>query len=355
MMANQVLFKNTAGRITVAPAYFASIKHGSLLGERWKPVDVRAARALVYKSCKCFILKAPEFIHLLKNATDLSGATIAADSRSLDTANPISIDGIAVQPGDQIEIQKTQATTLKISPGIWEADTQTHIRLVKAPIYTATAISNFGYGWRYRIDTNGDLIGLVQFIPTNIVTAQTRPSVPVNHMDRLLDTNFYSLVDMGHASYQGMSATFDSVPNVRRIALAASSARYSFDTSFPSAYFDIQCNGTKINSEFTNIGSRSKYESPWSNGNTETYSTNITDREVHSFTVYDASGSRAFVSLEICVDGASQIFIKGDAPTNGSQIIISESVASAFFPVISAGTYDVIENSGSDQWRLRKV
>jgi hypothetical protein len=355
VMPSQVLFKSAAGKITVAPAYFASAKFGSLLGEGKRPVEVRTAeKALVYTAHKRTVLKAPEFLHLLKSATDLSGSTIAADSRSLDAPTPITIDGIAVQVGDLIEIRKAQAATLKISPGTWTAETTTHLSLSKPPVYTATSISNFGYGWRYRKDTNGDLIGLAQVIPSNIVLTQNRATVPVGSMENLLDTNLTSLVAMSSASWQGMTATFDVVSHVRRIALAANSVRMSYDASFPAADFSISDNAGVISSLFWNMESRSQGGSPWSYGTLETYATNIIDRSISKFVISDDSGSRTYVSLEICIDGASQILIKGEAPTNGSRLIISESVASAFFPVISSGTYDVINNDGISQWRLRK-
>lgn len=101
--------------------------------------------------------------------------------------------------------------------------------------------------------------------------------------------------------------------------------------------------------------SRTKGGSPWSYGSTETYATGVIDRSISQLTIYDASGSRAFVSLEICIDAPCQISIKGEIPSNGSQLVIAESVANSFFPVIPAGTYDVINNDGVTQWRLRKV
>jgi hypothetical protein len=61
------------------------------------------------------------------------------------------------------------------------------------------------------------------------------------------------------------------------------------------------------------------------------------------------------MSLEMCIDGASQIRIKGDAPTNGSRLVISDSIASQFFPTISSGTYDVVNNDGLSAWRIKKV
>jgi hypothetical protein len=353
---NQVLFRNSNDKIIVAPAYFASAKFGSLLGEHKKPIDIRGIdKALTYKSHKRIVLKTPDFLHLLRNQADLSGSVIAADSRSLDAPSSISIDGIAVQVGDLIEIRKTQASALKISPGTWTAETTSHLSLSKPPVYTATSISNFGYGWRYRKDTNGDLIGLAQVIPSNIVLAQTRPTIPVGSIDNLLDANLSSLVAMSSASWQGMTATFTPVNNVRRIALVANSVRMSYDVSFPSASFNISDNVGAIDNLFWNMESRTQGGSPWSYGSLETYATNVINRSISKFVINDESGSRAYMSLEICVDGASQILIKGDAPTNGSRLIISDSIASQFFPVISGGTYDVVNNDGVSPWRIKKV
>jgi hypothetical protein len=353
---NQVLFRNSDNKIIVAPAYFASAKFGTLLGERKKPIDTRGLdKALTYKSHKRVVLKSPDFLHLLRNQADLSGSAIAQDSRSLDAPVPISIDGITVQAGDLIEIRKTQAAALKISPGIWTAETTTRLSLSKPPVYTANSISNFGYGWRYRNDINGDLIGLMQVIPSNIVPLQNRATVPVGNMENLLDTNLSSLVGMSSASWQGMTATFDVVEHVRRVALVATSIRQSYDASFPSASFWISDNVGAIDKLFWNMESRSQGGSPWSYGTLETYATNIIDRSISKFVISDASGSRTYMSLEMCIDGASQILIKGDAPTNGSRLVISDSIASQFFPTISSGTYDVVNNDGLSAWRIKKV
>lgn len=355
-MPKQILcIDPTTGNRSVRTSYFGNVRTVEVLGDRYQYVNTRSGdRCLVYKSHRKYALESTDFLHLLKNTTDLSGVTIAADSRSLTKDNGnIAIDGIFIGTGESIEIRKTEATTLKIAPGIWQARSSGEIYLSKPPIYNATSISNFGQPWRYRIDTNGDILGLAQTIPTNQVYGQTRASVPCSNLTAFLDSNLSSFAQCTSASYQGITCSHDAVTHIRRVALLATSVKTSYDTSFPAAYFTLD-----IGVNFWHIESKTKmgtgYQT-WSSGSTEVYATEAIDRTYSSWTVYDNSGSRAYFNIEICTDNPCQIKIGNQTPENGSQLVIPESVANQFFPIIASGTFDVVENSGADQWRLRKV
>ncbi|MGL5064537.1 MAG: hypothetical protein ACRC62_31495 [Microcoleus sp.] len=355
----KLLSQSTTGLRIVADSFYANFKQATLLGENYRPIDLRSPLPkLVYKAHRKISLEPVTLTHLLKVATDLPSPVLSNNALTMTIGSDGIIDSIPVEANDLVEISKSLAVALGVSPGTWRFTDKRTLNLENPPKYTMTSYGSIGERWRYRVDAeNGDLIGL-QSVAASGVTVKNN-STAIRNFARLVDGNPYSYADASDASNQSSTVNFTPIQHVRRLAMKATSWKTAADNSIPAAQFGIQDQTlSPLGPLFTNADTGARQvggQVLWARGSFSYWVSDDLDRTFSSFTLNDAGSSRSYTSLEILIDGPCQILINGEAPTAGSQITIPDYVASALRPSILSGDYAVIANSGSEQWRLRKV
>lgn len=353
----KLLSRSSTGKRIVIDSYYANAKANTPLGALYAPVDPRSPDPkIVYKAHRKLSLEPVTFTHLLKTAADLPNPVLSNNSLTMAIASDVSVDGVPALPGDLLEMSKALATTLKTSPGVWEFADKRTLSLKNAPVFTMSSVSAIGQPWRYRLNDQGNLIGLISVVPQNQVV--TQGSVAVNAPLKLLDNSFSTWMDMASlSSGQSVTINFTAI-DVRRIVLRATSSKQPGDKNMPSATFGFRNQSGPIGSLFTNIRTglpAANGAFSYARGSEETWATDTTLRSISGFQLNDSGASRAYTSIELDVDGASRISINGEFPTNGSTIIIPEYVSSSFYPAIAAANYIVLNNDGVTPWELRKT
>lgn len=354
----KILAQTPSGQKIIKDSFFANFAVDTPLGERYEPVSAKSSdKKLVYGGHRKLTLEPVTIQHLLKVATDIPSPVLSNNALTITVASPLIVDGVVVDAGEEIIMSREISTALGTSPGLWRADSQTQITLINPPTYTMNDVwAAIGAPWRYRMD-GADIIGVIPITPA----AQVRTNLVGSTlgMARLLDGNIWSYADASSASTLSFRVSFTAVNNVRRIAVTATSARERTDTSMPSAKMGLQDqSGGGIGNLFYNLDTgaqQSTGQVTWATGQTTIYSTQEIDRTVSAFTINKPTGARTYVSIELCVDGNSQIRIGGEIPTNGSLVTIPEWVADNFYPAIAPGTWQIVTNDNTGPWRLRKI
>lgn len=355
----KVLSQSSTGQRIVTDSYFANFKTLSPLGALYEPSTVRSpAPKIVYVTHGKLRLEAVTFTHLLKVVTDLPNPVLSNNLLTMAIANDVTIDGVDVETGDLLEMSRPLAVALGVSPGTWKFDNKRSMTLLNPPKYVLNGLySSIGMPWRYRTDDNGDLIGLAPVAASG--TSVVNNSTAIKNMGRLLDSNFYSYVDASDASNQSSTLKFTAIEHVRKMALRATSAKTNYENRIPNAQFGIQDqNASPLGSLFINCDTgvrQSNGQTVWARGAPVEYYSDVMDRTFSAITLNDAGNARSYASAELLLDLPSQINIKGEIPTAGSIITITEDIAASFKPAVAAGDYLVVENSGSLQWRIRKI
>jgi hypothetical protein len=306
------------------------------------------------------ILEVVEFSHLLRSAADFATGVVAPDSQSIEFPGPMAIGGAAVQAGDTIEIRSGVAATLRVPPGVWEATTDQIVTLTNPPTYTATSTDFMGLPWRFQINANNELEGLVLAAYQNTTIQQH--TIAVNGPLRIFDNNISTAGDAASlSSNQGVTVNFTEISPIR-MEFLVSSVKTRADAKYPSAALSIRRSHStnSINNFFINYktGTRAWNGTAhvWSSGALEWwYSDVLTNVAISTLAIADNGGSRATpYHLGCLVSGNSRISIDGEFPPNGAIVTIPESVANQLRPVQPAGDYTVLENSGTAPWRLQR-
>jgi hypothetical protein len=354
----KLLSRSPTGQKIVAESFYANFKTNELLGKSYAPVSLKGTdKKIVYKGFQKLYLEPVKLQHLIKSSADIPSPAFSADLKTLTVAAPLVIDGVGVDAGEEIVMSKAIATTLKTSPGIWRADSQTQLTLINPPIYTMDSAWNISFPWAYRVDDNGDLIGLRSVVPQNQVI--TQGAIRLNQSASFLDGNYDSFNDGGSLS-GNQTATVSFTPlEFRRAALRATSRKLRQDANMPSASFTVRNQSGPIAESLQNYRTKQWARTgafEYARGQSEDWLTDDTLKTWSAVTITDAGGSRSYSSMMLFADGPCQFSIAGETPTNGSTVIVPEYVANAFFPAIVPGNYLVVENAGgSTQWRLRKL
>jgi hypothetical protein len=359
-MYKQVLVRKN-NRIHAIPNYFARAQGAQVLGFGWKPIsNIRTEKAIVYKKFKNYTLQAPEFVHLLKVATDLNGATIASDRLSLDK-DGLTIDGVAVEANDLVEISNTLGTALNILPGTWKAESSSRLVMENPPVYTISNIwSAIGAPWSFRVDVDtGDLIGLAPISPLNQTFKQGNAAANVGSPGNMFDGDFWTEANWSNVSYQILGITHDEI-EIRRLALKARSVKVAYENSYKRAGGQLRINGTTSNQLFAHYETGSwAWNSgtfSWALASTEYWQTGTYEPAAKSTSLgwNKDGGGRGYLSVVAYGDLPCQITVGGVKPTAGSSVVITDAIAEQMRPVVEAGTYTLIENSATAQWRLQK-
>jgi hypothetical protein len=311
---------------------------------------------LHYVRHRQWTLELPELGHLLKLASDIPNPAIATDSLSLTVANPLMIDGVAVEDGDRIEIRKIQAQALNISPGIWTAVSDREIELTEPPVYTLRSAWDIGSPWAYQSLAGGILQGLGELTRSNVAATQKNAGAPTSNPTRF-GGGLWSNVGMTSSTWQGFKVTFDEL-DVSKMAMRVTSQKQSYDTRFPVAEYSIALSGWGDASQFYNYETGVRQASgmaTWSSGQEQFWITNAYSpaKKISWIGTNDEGMSRAICAAALYGAVPCQIKIGNEIPTNGSTLVISEAVADQFFPAIAPGNYTVLENGGVEQWQIQ--
>lgn len=354
----KLLSKSPAGERIVADAFYANFKVNQLLGKSYNPIPTKGQeKKIVYKGFQKLFLEDVKLQHLLKTASNIPSPVLSNNALTINVNSPLFIDGVALEIGEEIIMSRAIASVLRTSPGTWLAESQTQIKLINPPIYTMTSSWNIGFPWSFRIDTNGDLIGLVSVVPQNQVI--TQGGVRLNQSVALLDGNYDSFNDGGSLSGNQTATVSFTALEFRRAALRATSRKLRQDANMPSATFTVRNQSGSVASQFQNYRTKQwawagAFE--YARGQAEDWVTNADLKTWSAVTITDSGGSRSYSSMMLFADGPCQFSVGGEAPTIGSTVIIPEWVADSFLPAIAAGSYTVVENTGgATTWRLRKI
>jgi hypothetical protein len=348
---------SSGGVKRVLPSYFGAVANSTVLGAGWELANPRTEPVLVFKKHGKTCLESGDFVHLLKVSTDFVAPTYSTDRRTISTPAPLIIDGVGVQAGDRIEISASLATALNAPPGVWLADSDRQITLEKAPVYTLTSPWDCGSPWSYRIDApTGELVGVAPIAFTLTDTWNKNPSAQIKNAARIFDTDFWSQGDHSLISWAGYRIDFNEV-TVRRMAIYTRSIKVPGENYKPSRFKVSIPGGSVLTNLFYSLdtgvqASGSVYT--FALASTETWITRDMERKITALSFDDEANSRGYTSICSYGDLPCRISIKGVNPPTGAEVVISEAVATQFFPAIAAGTYNVTQNANNEQWRLQK-
>jgi hypothetical protein len=353
------VFTTINGVRQVVPSYFARVGP-EVLGANWQPVNPRTEPVLVFKRHQKTVLESGDFAHLLKVATDFDGAVFADDRRSLEKQD-LTIDGIAVEGGDRVEVSATLAIALNILPGTWLAESSTKLVMENPPTFTISNIwSAIGSPWSFRIDPDTqELVGLAPITPANQTYKNGNAAAVVGSQPNFFDGNFDTKANFTNISYQILTVTHDEI-EARRYAVIAQSIKVAYETSYKRAGGQLRTNGVNINQLFqhyeTGEFAWNSGTFPWAFASTETWVTEVQEppRKSTIMSLNKDGGARHFMSIVAYGDRPCQLKIGNATPASGTTIVIPDAIAEQMRPRVEGGSYILTENSETAQWRLSK-